>query len=83
MASIESNKQWAHHQIEASCQIYPRYIDLAHPPQPVLKIVSQQTAPLALIQPRSKALPSIAGKAIRRKKAGGLSTPAAAGRMGA
>jgi ppGpp synthetase/RelA/SpoT-type nucleotidyltranferase len=71
----DQDHQWAHQQIEAYRQVYPRYARTALVLQQLLEKASRQIAPLAIIQTRPKAIPSFAEKAIRKKKVGRYSDP--------
>jgi len=73
--SQDLERQWAHEQIEAYRQVYPRYAKTAMVLQQVLEKASKQIAPLAIIQTRPKSIPSFAEKAIRKKKSGRYSDP--------
>lgn len=71
----DPDHQWAHQQIEAYRQVYHRYAKMAPTLQQVLEKAARQTAPLAIIQTRSKTIPSFAEKAIRKKKVGRYNDP--------
>jgi len=75
MPSNESEKQWAQEQIAAYGQVYPRYARMAEVLQQVLMKAARQSAPLAIIQTRPKAIPSFVEKAIRKKKVGRYDEP--------
>ena len=71
----DQEHKWAHQQIEAYRQVYPRYAKTAQVLQQILEKATKQFAPQAIIQTRPKSIPSFAEKAICKKKVGRYSDP--------
>ena len=54
----DQEHKWAHQQIEAYRQVYPRYAKTAQVLQQILEKATRQFTPQAIIQTRPKSIPS-------------------------
>jgi len=72
MASNESDKQWAQEQIAAYGQVYPRYANMAQVLQKILEKAARQSAPLAIIQTRPKAIPASPRRPSARRRSAAM-----------
>ena len=71
----DQERKWAHQQIEAYRQVYPRYAKTAQVLQQILEKATRQFTAQAIIQTRPKTIPSFSEKAIRKKKVGRYNDP--------